>query len=1633
MVFPKTNAKSSHAAAAGSSFGGFGGAFTAASSPLSYLAIVPDISRIQDPNIVVIFKNLIKKDSITKARALDELHKLLTAEKPPNIDEAFLDVWLGLFPRTSIEADRKVRLLAHTVQGQIAAAVGTKLAKHMKSLIGVWLLGLYDNDKQVASTAKSALSLVFTTPDKRQQLRKVYQDSILDLCLTIIQTETPQTLSDEKTTSSEESEAKYARVLAAVLGLLPDVFRAGDASLRSKCISKYEELLGDKQLWALASADDASVRRGAHRLLRSTLDYLDLKPMLDTKSLSSAYLEKSLASNQTGSASDFLDTITAITSVYPTIWTDDWKGKKSPSSRLRSFLRSGTQGSQATYWSKITALLQAIPSLAFPTSVEDVEALLEAYRKGITKKDEPKSYLLPGVNGLLQAIPIIASQLSHEDHTLVFARYVLPLAQSYLLPSPESQWSLPATRSTETVEKMLQIPGMANILAGEWTQITEQVLEMMKLSLPEQSKDYKTSQDRISELGQRWTNISGFLSKSADDKALIQACVKKYFSTTLDLVKTRQGKPYGVAVAMVHVLQLETLKDSTEISDLLDHFLLNVMPEIFLSPSISSFGQLLTLSKGNDVFEESWKSCLKTTFAASDPAKQLNGFTELMKTARGSSLQDKLLSLPEVHKFIQSQLQHSLQSDANWDFLAAITAQIQAEDLQMDILGTMTSSLSISNESTNHALHGFEILGQRDPATLKSFADTTAGQAMMSSVLRLTEDHDETISESASKVNLIIHGLSASLPSQLAGTKTHTLTEVIKDGVVEASTKSVSVHTLAAQATAMISAKDPATIQSLLPDLAIWEKELQKFLAAPPALALRITHSSAGVLLVEPSTSVTLQETDIPRDVEGLSIPLRIAMYITEIIKTAEDLANIPSELASRLLQLLTATRMLANDKLGFLGCNNIWSSQNASLEEDIIDFVSNSQLLISGCIAQSGEGWSDDEPSSKYSFVGDAANQLFQKAQGLSSSSYYSAIAYAHLTAELIEVHGLSQTKSAALPTDLTNLRKSKQVLQTTAFINTHSSFISSVPIASRWYNECVADLTGFDFAEKPEIGIQRLCLLDLFLSSEDEAFISTAAHQRLVFLFRDLVSSLESTLELSKVQTLILSIIRRLISQLYTVYGEYWESIVEHLTSLWLKTKDIGDKDIHDPTLNVLYESIRLYQTLKQVATIEDCNDDLIEILAARESDCHKGLFNLLILDRSAPDETNQPLRIVNNAIARQASKISPSLIPEAENMYHLMNSPSESIQQAVFELLHSQIPTKQEQASLDAAIEQQVIRLPEELLSLLIMVPKVSDLEGLNLTVQNIPLNVKGHLLNWILVFDHFKNASHQLRLMYADSLKEGDYLVPLLEFAFEVLGHTKGSPPNIKFDITTLPFSPDSPRQELQWYLCHLYYLSLTHVSSIAKDWWVDCRSRLTKATVESWTAKSISPSVIAASLVDVRTWSAAQETNPIDDDAKPLTIRINASAAEVTASYELNADEEDSRSCSILVSLPPSFPLAQAAVSSLSHKTTFEERRWRSWLRITQGVIAFSNNSIVDGLLAWRRNVAGAMAGKSECTICYSVVSEDGKLPSKRCKTCKNSFHMLCLSKWFANSGERKCPLCRQEFTGLGRGTRGDRD
>lgn len=225
---------------------------------------------------------------------------------------------------------------------------------------------------------------------------------------------------------------------------------------------------------------------------------------------------------------------------------------------------------------------------------------------------------------------------------------------------------------------------------------------------------------------------------------------------------------------------------------------------------------------------------------------------------------------------------------------------------------------------------------------------------------------------------------------------------------------------------------------------------------------------------------------------------------------------------------------------------------------------------------------------------------------------------------------------------------------------------------------------------------------------------------------------------------------------------------------------------------------------------------------------------------------------------------------------------------------------------------------------------------------------PLAVRTYLLTWHLIFDSYGTASLGVRNDYTEDLKSGNYISPLLDFIFDVLGHSIAHPINLDkegfttehirvYDIKVADAEPDE--RDMHWLLIHIYYLCLKYTPELFKTWFINCRSKQTRIAVEGWMTKYFSPLIISDALDDVARWAEAQEAG--GDDEKELLVKVSRTAREVTAGYEV-----DEMIASITIKVPPNYPIEGITVLGTS-RVVVNERKWQSWVRTTQGVITFS--------------------------------------------------------------------------------------
>ncbi|KAB8345877.1 hypothetical protein FH972_022932 [Carpinus fangiana] len=1599
-------------------------AFGSGGSPLSYLAEQPDLAPVSDPNVVVSFKNLSKKDSTTKAKALEELQSWITAKHNAGepVENAFLDAWVKVYPRISIDVSRRVRQLAHTVHGQTCISAGKRVARHMPAVVGAWLAGLHDSDKVVARAAQDAFQQVFSSPEKQANLSKIYQSSIVSFARDAVLKESPSSLSDERTTSKEDSEAKYNRVISGNIFVINDLLIKLDPAEIEKCRDTYDQIFAEKTLWAFISSKDVQLRRSIMRLFRTCIEKHQHFVTPYVTLLKEAFLSKATLRHQTGSSVEFTETLVVLARSIPSFWED--YGKTSVFDRVESYLKQGSQSGPAHFWDRIAILFSTMPTQGLDLDADRAQKILESLQTGIIRKDELRSSLESAWSCYFTIADQLVQRIDPDGRLVVLQNMVLPIVRQAVRPNQEdAAWFISGPKAIAIAAKALSITDFEQVASESWVNMAIDIVERVQTSLPEQSKDYITSQDAVRTEVEKWFALQKHALSITAFEPLVDSTTYLILNKACEQVKTRNGKPYGAAAAInAALVNIGSFINAKErLRDLIASFVASHIHDEISTPSGPFLISILYYCQDFAEFENAWSQTLKVILHATDEQwrdQTLRRFLDPKQLPSGFKL---AVQSEDLQHFVLEQVHRSVNGVESYPlFVANSSSSSFLSDTTRDqALADLTANLHIEGHSTS-ALAGLDAIVKGNKQLLKPYLTSPDGAQLIQNLLRSMDSKDVHEAEVAATINTSIQailsttsGPTNSIESMLA---------VIEQGLYDAGSNSVSIHTLADEASKLVSTRnDIEAVAKFLPDADKWLEALAPFATASIPRSLAITNSLGGSLYLvgNDEFSASSASVKVSRDSDGFPVALRIAFYLLKVFGQQDVQTNISKEAFQKIYSAFGLAVQLASDELSLAGANGLWKSRDVDTDEEMTEFVSAGQRLL--------KEWVKSKGKDSIEKVDAACQFIKSKCLGTGPLSFHMSRLLANTVSTVLDEGKVPNSLVASdLDTELKELRKDGNIILLTAYMTAYSTLASNSTYLSRTCNEIIANLTGLDVETESGDALKQLVILNAILKDYDH-LIETIAKQRLIFYIKHVVPWLESTSIHASLKSELCKSLVLLLPAMADIYGEHWQNQIDGIMHIW---SNLPSESSVDATLPLYQSTLKLFNVLGSLVSDEDTNEDLKDAWKEAGESLSDALLSLLVNLAAGSDVDNQPLRVVNELLARQISAAPPRKIGRLDELYGLMVAESSAVQRTAYDILHRQIPLAQEQISLDAALDNKIARLPEELLSLILESPPVSyDSASFE---RAMPPAIRTYLSSWLLVFDHFRRVvsvpliiklpedtntdlskSDKVKSDYSDHLKDGGHLDTLLLFIFTFLGHASGRPIDAsKFDVATYGFDlQESPTKDVQWLLSHLYFLCLQYLPSLTKAWWLDSKSRQIRVNVESWTEKYISPHIISTTLDAVAQWAAKEDAT--SDEA--FIIKVNQRAREVRASKEI-----DDQLLTISINLPPTFPLGQAVVESVS-RVAVDEKKWNSWLLNCTGVIAFSNNSLIDGIIAFRRNVNGALKGQTECAICYSLVSGEKQLPTKKCGTCKNAFHGSCLYRWFKSSNSSSCPLCRTSF------------
>lgn len=640
----------------------------------------------------------------------------------------------------------------------------------MPTVVGPWLAGLYDRDRVVARAANEGLSSFLTTSEKLTAFWHKCQPQILDYAIEAIR-ERENTLSDERSTTAEDAQAKYFRVvmfsLSLVLGLLQ---RIDDGGLK-RMTQKYDEFFAEEAVWTSITLEDPTTRKTACLLLSACLGrHL---PYGATNKARQAFVTGGLKTNQAGSAFEFVKALAGLTALDPSFWISASGDKKSPIMRLQAFISKGSQGSPPKFWEALGQLLAIMPDQSLGPGT--ASRLLSSIKAGITNREEPRTNTSYSWRCFIDVAKRFMTQLPDEAKPDLAREQLLPLLHQFLFTATETAAipTGPVAMSILADAHIMMVHSSSEVIqvsSIEWQRLGTILCANISSSLPEVSKDYESSQNVIAEQGRRWFGLVGhvydILTETTETQPAILQQITEPSNSVLSqcyaLLQSRNLKPFGAARIIEYALSTSRNLLSRDFQPLIS-FLHEIVQDDFgkLAESRSAPYLISCLAIiGSDEDKQSdyqslWQSWLVAALSLPSGRTQLEVLTGLLS-------QDRAIELAKTNDALQEKLyeqaQATLDSERDaWDTLeASLVHHTIRDDIVQKLALDSVSRLSTTCQSVSlsyPSVRMIRMIAQKEPNV---FAQGPLHMELVSYLLALSELDDSFDSLDLSDIRSIL-------------------------------------------------------------------------------------------------------------------------------------------------------------------------------------------------------------------------------------------------------------------------------------------------------------------------------------------------------------------------------------------------------------------------------------------------------------------------------------------------------------------------------------------------------------------------------------------------------------------------------------------------------------------------------------------------------------------------------------------------------------------------------------------------------------------------------------------------------------------------------------------------------------
>jgi hypothetical protein len=296
---------------------------------------------------------------------------------------------------------------------------------------------------------------------------------------------------------------------------------------------------------------------------------------------------------------------------------------------------------------------------------------------------------------------------------------------------------------------------LTTAFAEEWDRVASVFCANISGSLPEVSKDYQTSQEKIAEEGRRWFGLVGHIhEKIAHSKANVADYTTepstRVLSQSTSLLESRNLKPFGAARILEYALSTSPQLFQGEEWSILSGFLLSAAEsDVGRATESASCRYLLscvrllgTFSGRDDDYSRLWRAWVGATLGLPPGTTRDSTLALLISHEKGAELSKGHRDLQDT---IIAQALATVRGQADaWELLdSAITYQALDDNVYEFLAQNLVASLDEEPQNSGDVLRALEILVKGRPQLFSTNEELHT--ALVAHLLSLSEISDGSI------------------------------------------------------------------------------------------------------------------------------------------------------------------------------------------------------------------------------------------------------------------------------------------------------------------------------------------------------------------------------------------------------------------------------------------------------------------------------------------------------------------------------------------------------------------------------------------------------------------------------------------------------------------------------------------------------------------------------------------------------------------------------------------------------------------------------------------------------------------------------------------------------------------------